>query len=406
MTKNLETRVMKNIISPPAPQKRRFLQHTAVIAGGLLSGAATSLATMLRPAPALANPAIIAQPDVQWRLTSSFQPTLPLIYGGARTFSDMVSALTDGHFRIDVIPSGEIAASLDALDAVASGKAELSHTALTFFWDKDPALVYGTCVPFGMNARQHNAWLMEGGGNDLLDESLKALGVVGFPAGNVGAPMGGWFRREINTIADFNGLKLRLGGLTGKIFEKLGATPVALSRAEILPALAEGSLDGVEWIGPYDDERVGVSSDGSTVTPLSKYAPYYYYPGWWRGGFELHVIANAKKYDELPDSFKAALKMASAYTQLSMQAKYDAATPAALKRLVNGGAQLRLFSQELMEQAAKTTNEVMDGLASSNAHFAKVQASYNAFRSDQYLAWQTAEYSFDNFMIRQRRAKG
>ncbi len=355
---------------------------------GLTLGAAASLA-----APALADPA----PDVEWRITSSFTPSLDLIYGGGDTLAKALADLTDGHFKLKISPAGEIAPAGEALDAVAAGKADGAHTALSYAWSQDPSFIFGTSTPFGMNARQHSAWLREGGGGAMLDELLSEQKAIAIPAGNTGGQMAGWFRKEIHGVQDLQGLKMRVGGFAGKIFQTLGAEPVGMPRDAVYNGLQSGSLDMFEWVGPYDDEQFG--------QPLAKVAPNYYYPGWWKGGMQLHLVVSKDKYEALPKSYQAALRAAAAIADASVLSKYDAANPAAVKRLVVDGASLRLFPQDMMEACYKTANDLYDQLGADNPRFKKISDSYLGFRSDQYLWWQVAEYSFDNFMIRQRHAK-
>ena len=302
--------------------------------------------------PALANPS----PDVQWTLTSSFPTSLDLIYGGAQTIAAAVSDMTDGHFTIKPSPAGDIAPALEALDAVGDGRADCAHTALSYYWNKDPSFVFASSTPFGMNARQHAAWLQEGGGGALIDEFLSDRKVIALPAGNTGGQMAGWFRKEIHSPADFSGLKLRIGGFAGKVFQTLGAEPVATVKDGIYSALESGALDGFEWVGPYDDERFGNRPDG-TQQPISKVAPNYYYPGWWKGGMQMHLVVAKDKFDALPKPYQAALRAAATMANSSMLAKYDTANPGALKRLVVGGAQLRLFPQEAIEACYKTATD-------------------------------------------------
>jgi len=351
-------------------------------------------------APALAD----STPDVQWKLTSSFPASLDLIYGGAQAIAAAVSDMTDGHFTIKLSPPGEIAPALEALDAVADGRADCAHTALSYYWNKNPSFVFASSTPFGMNARQHAAWLQEGGGGALIDDFLAERKIFALPAGNTGGQMAGWFRKEIRTRADFNGLKLRIGGFAGKVFQTLGAEPVATPKDGIYSALESGALDGFEWVGPYDDERFGDKPDGAKQ-PISKVAPNYYYPGWWKGGMQLHLAIAKDKFGALPKSYQAALRAAAAAANASVLAKYDAANPGALKRLVVGGAQLRLFPQDALEACYKTANDLYAQLSNDDPRFKKIADSYMAFRADQYLWWQVAEYSFDNFMIRERRGK-
>ena len=349
--------------------------------------------------PALAQTA----PTVTWRLASSFVPGLDLIYGGAETFAAAVAELTDGKFTIQVSPAGELAPALETLDAVGSGTADCAHTALSYYWSKDPTFIFASSTPFGMNTRQHNAWLGEGGGGELINELLADRGVFAIPGGNTGGQMAGWYRKEIRSAQDFAGLKMRVGGFAGKVFQTLGAEPVAVPKDGIMAALESGGLDAFEWVGPYDDEKFSDKKDGPK-TPISKLAPYYYYPGWWKGGMQMHFVLSKAKYEALPKSYQAAVRAAAAIANTTMLEKYDANNPGALRRLAIGGAQLRLFPQEATEACFKTATDLYAQLSAENPRFKKVADAYFAFRSDQYLWWQVAEYSFDNFMIRQRRA--
>ena len=369
--------------------RRRFIGGLGVAAAGAMAG------------PALADPS----PDLRWRMTSAFQPDLDFLFGGAQTFAQALSDMTDGHFTVAVSAAGEIAPALGALDAVADGKAECAHTALSYSWNTDPAYVFATGAPFGMNARQHTAWLQDGGGGALIDELLSGRNLAALPLGGTGAQMAGWFRKEIRGAADLNGLKVRIGGFAGKVLQTRGATPVAIPKDDILKALKDGSLDAFEWVGPYDDEKFSPLKDGARQA-ISTVAPYYYYPGWWRGDMQLHLVVAKDKFAALPKSYQASFRAAAAAANQSVRANYDAANPGALKRLVIGGAQLRLFPQEALEACYKTANGLYAQLAAENPRFKKIADSYMAFRADQYLWWQVAEYSFDNFMIRERRARG
>jgi TRAP-type mannitol/chloroaromatic compound transport system substrate-binding protein len=376
-----------------ASGRRQFIAGLGVAAAGI------RLST-----PALADPS----PDVQWRLTSSFQPSLDLIYGGADTLARALADLTDGHFTLHVAPAGEIAPAVEALDAVADGRAECAHTSLAYDWNKDPSLIFASSAPFGMNARQHAAWLQEGGGGELIDEALAERKVLALPAGNTGGQMAGWFRKEIRGPSDFSGMKMRIGGFAGKVFQTMGADPVTTPKDAVYGALESGALDAFEGIGPYDDEKFGDRKDAPKDAPkqtLSKVASNYYYPGWWKGGMQLHLVVASDKFGALPKPYQGALRAAAAIANGSVLAKYDAANPGALKRLVVGGAQLRLFPQEVLEACYKTANDLYAQLGADDPKFKKIADAYAAFRADQYLWWQVAEYSFDNFMIRERRSK-
>ena len=301
-------------------------------------------------------------------MASAFQPSFDFLFGGAQTFAQALSDMTDGRFTVAVSAAGEIAPALEALDAVAEGKAECAHTALSYSWNKEPAYVFGTGAPFGMNAREHAAWMQDGGGGDLIDKLLAERNLMALPLGDTGAQMAGWFRKEIRSPADLKGLKVRIGGFAGKVFQALGATAVSVPREGILEALSKGSLDAFEWVGPYDDEKFGDLKDG-VREPISKVAPYYYYPGWWKGDMQLHLVVARDKFAGLPKSFQASLRAAAALANGSVRPKYDAANPGAVKRLVVGGAQLRLFSQEVLEACFRTAAELYVELAAQKSEF-------------------------------------
>jgi TRAP-type mannitol/chloroaromatic compound transport system substrate-binding protein len=347
-------------------------------------------------AAAIAKPAIAqSSPEIKWRLTSSFPKSLDTIYGSAETFAKLVAEATDNKFQIQVFAGGEIVPALQAADAVQNGTVEMCHTASYYYVGKDPTFVFGTCLPFGMNARQQFAWMTQGGGNELLNEFYKKYNIYSLPGGNTGTQMGGWFRKEIKTVADLSGLKMRIGGLAGRVLQKLGSVPQQIAGGDIYPALEKGTIDAAEWIGPYDDEKLG----------FNKVAPFYYYPGWWEGGSELQFFFNSQKWAELPKSYQAVVTAAAGYAHAEMQAKYDARNPAALKRLVQAGAQLRPFTTEVMDACQKAALELYAEISKENADFKKLLDAHQAFRNDEYLWWQVAEFTFDNYMVRSR-AKG
>jgi TRAP-type mannitol/chloroaromatic compound transport system substrate-binding protein len=342
---------------------------------------------------AVAKPAIAqSSPEVRWRLTSAFPKSLDTIFGGAETFSKYVSEATDGKFQVQPFAAGEIVGTFQAVDAVGTGTVEMAHTASYYYIGKDPTFALGTAVPFGLNSRQMNAWLYQGGGNELLNEFYAKHNMYGLPGGNTGAQMGGWFRKEIKTVADLQGLKMRIGGFAGQVLQKLGLVPQQIAGGDIYPALERGTIDAAEWVGPYDDEKLG----------FNKVAPYYYYPGFWEGGPTLHLFVNLQKWNELPKQYKAAATAAAGYANIEMQAKYDAKNPAALRRLVSANTQLRPFPQEVLEACYKASTELQEELATKNPDWKKVYESYKNFRNEEYLWFQVAEYTFDNFMIRAR----
>lgn len=363
--------------------RRSFI--TKAGAAGVGAAAATTLA-----APAIAQ----SSPKVTWRLTSSFPKSLDTIYGAAEVLSKYVSEATDGNFNIQVFAAGEIVPGLQAADAVTAGTVEACHTVGYYFWGKDPVWALGSAVPFSLNARGMNAWQYHGGGIDLMNEFFDTQNIVAYPAGNTGVQMGGWFRKEINTVADLKGLKFRIGGFAGKVIERLGVVPQQLAGGDVYPALEKGTLDAAEFVGPYDDEKLG----------LHKVAPYYYYPGWWEGGPTVHAMFNKAKFNELPASYKAILRVASQATDVNMLSKYDYVNPPAIKRLVAGGAQLRPFSQEIMSASFDAANAVYAEIEATNPTFKKIWGSIKGFRSEHFLWAQIAEYNYDTFMMIQQRA--
>jgi TRAP-type mannitol/chloroaromatic compound transport system substrate-binding protein len=358
--------------------KRRDLIRSAGLAA-----AATTLA-----APAIAQSA----PQVKWRLTSIVPKVLDAIFGANELVAKYVSEATDGRFTIESFAAGEIVPGLTALDAVQNGTVECAQTPLYYYLGKDPAFACFTAMPFGLNARQQNAWFYHGGGRELQDEFLAHYNLVGFLGGNTGTQMGGWFRKEIKDITDLRGLKFRIGGIAGQVVAKLGVVPQQIAPGDVYSALEKGSIDACEWVGPYDDEKLG----------FVRVAPYYYYPGWWDGGPTMHIIVNKPKWDALPKSYQAIFEAAAAYANADMLAKYDARNPAALRRLVAAGAQLKAFPQSFLDASWTASNELYAEISAKNANFKKILDAMIAFRNEEYLWWQVGEYPYDGYMIRAR----
>ncbi|MGE0117233.1 MAG: TRAP transporter substrate-binding protein [Dongiaceae bacterium] len=362
-------------------KRRLFLKSAA-----LGMAAATPIA-----APAIAQ----SMPELKWRLTSSFPKSLDTIYGTAETFAKYVADATDGKFQIQAFAAGELAPGLEAANVVANGSVEMCHTASYYYWGKDPTFAFGTAVPFGLNCRMQNAWMYYGGGIDLMNEFYATQNLYGLPCGNTGAQMGGWFRKEIKSVADLQGVKMRIGGFGGAVIAKLGIVPQQIAGGDIYPSLEKGTIDAAEWVGPYDDEKLG----------FHKVAPFYYYPGWWEGGAMLHVMMQPAAWEALPASYKSIVTAAAQAANCDMMAKYDHLNPAALKRLVGGGAQLRPFPTDVLEACFNAAKETYAEISAGNAAFKKVHDSMMAFRADQYLWFQISEYTFDTFMMGQQRKK-
>src|SRR6476659_1233526 len=302
---------------------RRSLIKQAGIAGIVAAGTA---------------PAVHAQQALRWRLASSFPKSLDTIFGGAEVFAQKVKALSGGKFEVSVHAAGELMPAFGVVDGVQQGSIEAAHTAPYYFFGKDETFAIGGAIPFGLNSRQMSAWSFDGNGLKLMREFYARYNMISFPCGNTGAQMGGWFRKEIKSVADLKGLKFRIGGFAGKVLERLGGVPQNIPGGDIYPALEKGTIDAAEWIGPYDDLKLG----------FNKVAPFYYYPGWWEGGLQLDLYINQKAYDALSAENKAIVEAASAYAHVEMQAKYDVKNPTALKQLVGAGAKLRPFPADLM----------------------------------------------------------
>src|SRR5471032_377094 len=270
---------------------------------------------------AVASPAIAqSMPELKWRTTSSFPKSLDTLFGASTEFAKYVAEMTDNKFQIQVFAAGEIVPGLQALDATSNGTIEMSHTAAYYYVGKDPTFAIYASVPFGLNARQQNSWWYQGGGMELGNEFFKKFGVIGFHAGNTGTQMGGWFRKEIKTVADLSGLKFRIGGIAGQVLQKLGVIPQQIAGGDIYPALEKGTIDAAEWVGPYDDEKLG----------FHKVAKYYYYPGWWEGGPQVSALVNQKSWAALPKSYQAIMIAAAGLATIEMTARYDARNPNAL----------------------------------------------------------------------------
>ncbi len=379
-------------------KRRHFL------AGAGVAAAATAVAACSQesnqPAPSAEKkdqpvaPAVVSSmPETKWRLTSSFPQSLDTLYGAAAVFAKAVAEATDNKFQIQVFAAGEIVPALAAADAVQKGTVEMAQTASYYYFGKDPTFAFGTAVPFGLNARMQNAWMYQGGGIDLMNAFYKKFNIYALPGGNTGCQMGGWFRKEVKTVEDLRGLKMRIGGFAGTVVSKLGVVPQQIPGGEVYSSLEKGTIDAAEWVGPYDDEKLG----------FQKIAPFYYYPGWWEGGAMLHHFFNLDKWDALPNAYKSILTTASAMANQWMLAKYDDQNPAALQRLLKEGhAKFQAFSPEIMQASLKAALEVYKEVSAKSADFKKVWDAMLAYRNSQYLWWRVAEYSYDDFMIRNR----
>ena len=356
---------------------RRSIIKNAGLAGVLAAGIA---------------PAVHAQAAIRWRLASSFPKSLDTIHGAADVFAKAVKNMTGGKFEISVHAAGELMPAFGVVDGVQQGSVEMAHTAPYYFFGKDETFALGCAIPFGLNSRQMSAWMYDGNGLKLMREFYAKYNIVNFPGGNTGAQMGGWYRKEIKSIKDIQGMKMRIGGFGGKVLERIGGVPQNIPAGEIYQALEKGTIDAAEWVGPYDDLKLG----------FNKVAPNYYYPGWWEGGPQLDFFINNKAFEALTPEYKAIVEAAAAQAHSDMQAKYDARNPAALKQLVGSGAKLRAFPKDVMAGAFKAAMELYDELNAKNENWRKVYVDYAKFRGDQNLWFRFSEATFDRFMQDQK----
>jgi len=358
-------------------QRRSFIRKTG-LAGVIAAGAA---------------PAIVhAQATLRWRLASSFPKSLDTLYGASEVFAKKLSDMTSGKFQVSTHAAGELMPAFGVVDGVQGGTVEMAHTAPYYFFGKDPVFALGCAIPFGLNSRQMTAWMYEGNGLKLMREFYAQYNIVNLPGGNTGSQMGGWFRKEVKSVADFKGLKFRIGGFGGKIIERIGGVPQSIPGGEIYSALEKGTIDAAEWVGPYDDLKLG----------FNKVAPNYYYPGWWEGGPQVDFFINHKAWEGLSSEYKAMVEAAASHAHVQMQAKYDAVNPIALKTLVGSGTKLFRFPKDMMEQSFKAANDVYSELSGSNPAWKKIYADFANFRRDSNLWFRFAEAGFDDFMQSQK----
>ena len=334
-------------------------------------------------------PAVQTSPHVSWRLASSFPNSLDTIYGASNVLADRVLEMTGGRFRIRPYAAGELVPALEVLGAVQNGTVQAGHSASYYFQGWNPALVFDCTVPFGLSPRQLNAWFYHGNGLALTRGMFADFNVINFPGGNTGAQMGGWFRREIRSLQDLRGLKMRIPGLGGEVMNRLGVTVQVLPGGEIYQALDRGAIDATEWVGPYDDEKLG----------FQEIANHYYYPGWWEPGPCISFYVNRNAWDGLPSAYRQAVEVAAAETNENMLALYDALNGPALQRLIDGGVRLHPFPEGVMVAAERITEDILHESA-TDPSYRKIHAAYDAWRKDAYGWFGTTELDYARYAFR------
>ncbi|MEL6469060.1 MAG: TRAP transporter substrate-binding protein DctP [Cyanobacteria bacterium J06623_4] len=334
------------------------------------------------------------EPVIQWQMATSWPKSLQILFDSADLFCKQISKMTNGNFVITPYPAGELAGGLEVLSAVQSGDVACGHTASYYYLSQNNALAFGTTLPFGLNAAQQNAWLYYGGGLEAMQSLYADLGIINFPGGNTGGQMGGWFKQEVNSVQDFNGLNMRVPGLGGKILERLGVKIHNLSGGDIFEALEKGTVEAAEWKNPHADETLG----------LNRVAPYYYYPGWWEPGTSYEFQINLEAWNTLPSHYQEIFKAAAADVNNKMLAKFNAVNGDVLNRLMLSGTKLLPFSQEILSASYQAAFDLYDELASENSQFNEIYQSWKTFRADIYQWNRVNELSFADFVMNQGQA--
>lgn len=326
-------------------------------------------------------------PAIAWRGVTSWTPAMDVLQGSMELLAARVAAMSDGRFQIATFPAGEIVPALGVFDAVSEGTVECCQTVSFYFIDRNEALGIASGVPFGLTPQQQNAWLYEGGGIEAIQKVYADFGIISFPVGNTGTQMGGWLQREINTLEDLQQIRFRIPGLGGRVMQRLGVETVVVPGGEILQAFEDGKIDAAEWVGPYDDEKLG----------LHTVADYYYYPGWWEPGTTEDLLINRQAWDALPKLYQEILQTAAYEVNMTMLTNYEMKNQLALARLVAGGTQMRAYSDEILLAARNATFALYEETANSNPSFKEVFEPWKEFRKQIYQWNQFNELFFARF---------
>lgn len=344
--------------------RRGFIKKAGVgtlAAGAVLAGA----------------PAIRAEKTIHWKMVTTWPKNFPGLGTGANNLAQYITDMSGGRLTVKVYGAGELVPAFESFDAVSRGTAEMGHGAAYYWKGKSEAAQFFAAVPFGLNAQEMGGWIHHGGGQQLWDELYAGFGLKAFAAGNTGVQMGGWFNREINTVDDYKGLKMRMPGLGGEVIKRAGATPVSLPGGEIFTSLQSGAIDATEWVGPYNDLAFG----------FHKAAKYYYWPGWHEPGTVLECFVNKKAYEGLPTDLKAIVEHAMKSAYQDMLSEFTTKNNSALMQLVNEhGVKLKRFSDDVLKKMGQLSQEVVAEVAAKDPMSAKVYKSFNDFRK-QSLNW-------------------
>lgn len=326
------------------------------------------------------------RPEIAWDMAVSWPATLESLFAASQFFADKVGELTEGRFKINPRPAGELVGGLEVLPRVSDLTVDIGHTPSYYYMQLNPVQLFGTAVPFGLTQRQQNAWLYHDKGLDMLNDFYaEEHGTIAFPAGGTGCQMGGWFTKELNTVSDLQGLRMRIPGLAGRVLQSLGVEQVMLEVADILPALRGGDLDAAEFVGPADDMSLGFDQLEGDL--------YYYYPGWWEPCAVTDVVVSLERWNSLPSQYQSAVETAAMAANLNSVAQADVLNAKVLPQIAEF-AHIREFSSELMEAFKAATESALDGVAAENRRFAAILKPWRRFR-DSIAAWHSlAERSY------------
>lgn len=356
-------------------KRRTFIQK---IGTGTLAAGATLAAGCKQETPATNATTAAPQKTVHWKMVTTWPKNFPGLGTGANTLATLINEMSGGRIQVKVYGAKELVPAFEIFDAVSQGTAEMGHGAAYYWKGKSEAAQFFAAVPFGLTAQEMNGWLYHGGGMELWEEVYAPFGLVPTAAGNTGVQMGGWFNKEINSVADLEGLKMRIPGLGGEVLKRAGGTPVSLPGGELFTSLQSGAIDATEWVGPYNDLAFG----------LYKAAKYYYYPGWHEPGTTLECFINEQAFKALSPDLQSIVKNACRVANQDMLAEYTARNNAALQTLIHEhNVQLRRYPDDVLAKIKQLSDEVVGEIAEHDELSRKVYESFRGFR-DQAMAWQ------------------
>ncbi len=323
----------------------------------------------------------------KWKMVTTWPKNFPVLGTAPERFAQNVERMSNGRLRIKVYGAGELVPAFEVFDAVSSGNAELGHGAAYYWKGKVPEAQWFATVPFGLDAREMNGWLHHGGGLELWREAYRDHGIIPFAGGNSGTQMGGWFNKEVNSLEDIKGLKMRIPGLGGDVLSKVGGAPVVLPGGEIFTSLQNGTIDATEWVGPYNDQAFG----------LHKAAKYYYYPGWHEPGTVLEMIVNQEAFESLPPDLQAIVEVGIRAANQDMLDEFTVRNTQALQELITEHkVEVRAFPPEVLAALREASEEILKTERDRSPLGRKIYDSFTKFRSEARVYYRVAEDAYDS----------